>query len=132
MTTLAAVIDGITSTIEGAGWRVDGYAKDNPSPPCALVYPTSGNFEDTMGLGSDVWTIIVDLLWPTNSDRAAWTEAYAALDATGLRTALHESPQVGETGCDVVVTGVEMSQAANDQGVRYLMAQLTLRVLIDG
>lgn len=132
MTTLGAVIDGIVWTIEEAGWRTYGWAVDNPSPPCAIVYPTSANFEQTMGLGSDEWTVNIELLWPTNSDRAAWQAAYEALDATGLRASLAALPRVGELVCDVVVTGCEMSQASNEQGVRYLAAQLTARVIIDG
>lgn len=132
MTTLAAVIDGITATLEDANLRAYGYPIDNPSPPCAIVYPESGSFEDAVGLGSDTWTVIVDLLWPTGSDRAAWQQAYEAVDSTGLRAQLAASPHVGETGCDVVVVSAEMQQATSEQGVRYLMARLTLRVLIDG
>jgi hypothetical protein len=131
-TTIADVVAGIGEVLESAGWRTYLYPLDNPSPPCAVVYPQAGNFETAMGLGTDEWTFIVDVMWPTNSDRAAWDQAYAAMDASGFRTELAANPRVNNSGCDVAVTGVEVGQSADEELPRYLNARFTLRVLIDG
>lgn len=132
MSTLADVVSALAGVAESAGFRAYDYPVDNPQPPCAQVYPSSANFETVFGTSAD-WTLTLDLIYPTASERSAWQQLYEDIDngITSIRALLDADSRCGLSDADYVIRSVTFAQVEEPTQPRVLVAQFTVGVVLD-
>lgn len=127
------VNEELATAIGVTGVRAYPWAKDQVSPPAAIVMlPTSYQFDQTYGRGSDTATIDVVVLVGRANDRAAFAELATYCDGSGTASVKAALDGGTYTACDSVRTETVTFDVVRVGGVDYLAGTFTVSVFGSG
>lgn len=140
MSTLAAIRDGIKTTLEAniSGLRVHDTIPDQVNPPAVVNTPIDWDFVVAMGRGVDTWTFELLVLVARPSLRSGQDALDAYITGAGsssIRQAIFNNRTLGLTNTDAHIAGKGSGPYAATytvNGVEYLGATLRLIVHTSG
>lgn len=125
-------IAGKMSVIKGL--RVADYPKGSITPPAAIVaLPSSIDFDETYGRGSDKLTLFVVVLVAKSAERNATVQLAAYCSGSGAQS-IKAAIEAGESDSydDAHVTGVEFDNYKPEGGAIYAAAVFTVEITGSG
>lgn len=138
MSTLTAIRDAIKTTLEAniTGLWVYDTVPDAVQLPCVIVKPTTGNFAQTFGRGTDSWSFDLEVLVQLDDIDLAQDRLDAYVNGSGsssLRQVIFQNRTLGLSDTNAAVLSMSSYGTQNDvAGVPHLGAALELTVLTSG
>jgi hypothetical protein len=122
---LAGTMDALAAKVPASAYRVHPWPVESITPPCVVVgYPTTIEFDSTMGRGSDRWVVPVWYAVGATGTKDARDALSAILnDTSSVKSALDGTQSFG----DVRVMSAEVAELVV-AGVTYLAAKFDCEV----
>ena len=113
------------------GLRTSDFVPDNPSPPMAVVEPTTIDYDQTFGRGLDSLNFTINVVVGRVSDRVAQNELDSYINSSGdksVKRAVELDRTLGGLVQDCRVTGLTSYGSVSIGDNTYLSAEFAVRV----
>ena len=122
--------EGIAANLRTiSGLRVSAFVPDNPTPPIAVVLPTTVTFDSSFNRGMDAFTFEVTIIASRTSERNAQNvlDGYCnSTGATSIKAAVEVDKTLGGSVMDCRVTEMSTYGPLAIGDVTYMAATFTV------
>ena len=117
-----------------SGLRTSAFMPDNPSPPIAIVMPSTINYDDVFKRGMQTYTFNILVIVGRVDERTAQNKLDAFCSSTGtssIKLAIESDKTLGGNAFDVRVTEMRNYGQLPVGEVTYLTAEFTVLCYAD-